>query len=467
MIENNRKYHREKANQKNSNPNLRQRQSSIQRSTNRTEKNDAKTDNGSFDYAIRPDGTVLAEFLWKKRRIEGKSYSFTDESTIRKLSSTSEQRHLYRCSSEISLKKIKSLIQNSILEHKKLASLPAEATAPTRSVTSSSSSIPTPVESSSSTTFPPLRQLENQHLERKNDGRKSSEERGKIHESGQTRNRHPQQLQKRNDGIEDTPVTGRTGQVSNSTHNLATSTLNSKVAHPVEDDEFDDDVFADFDVDQVISNHKSNAIAQSKPAGTTNNTSNSTGKDSFMSDNNPSLPSYQRQHNQYDNAFAGSSSFNDNISSRDNYEHGSVYNASRSGNENNYDTQQNSSYGGDDGPPPCPGHGLPSRLLTANTSINMGRQFYKCSLPEGQSCDFFQWKDGMEGNWNDNNIITGTSSNTGSGEVLDMYEENRRVFGHRSFRRGQKDVIEKAIQGKDVFVLMPTGYVQQSESRSF
>eukprot|EP00536_Pseudo-nitzschia_multiseries_P017448 jgi/Psemu1/264303/estExt_Genewise1Plus.C_15560004 len=38
-----------------------------------------------------------------------------------------------------------------------------------------------------------------------------------------------------------------------------------------------------------------------------------------------------------------------------------------------------------------------------------------------------------------------------------MHEENRRVFGHRSFRKGQEDVIEKAIQGRDVFVLMPTG----------
>ena len=106
------------------------------------------------------------------------------------------------------------------------------------------------------------------------------------------------------------------------------------------------------------------------------------------------------------------------------------------------------------------GHNLPCRCLTANTSTNMGRQFYKCSLPEGQSCEFFQWKDGMEGNWNDSYGTGGTNGNTNGGQTLDMHEENRRVFGHRSFRKGQKDVIEKAIQGKDVFVLMPTGYVK-------
>lgn len=31
--------------------------------------------------------------------------------------------------------------------------------------------------------------------------------------------------------------------------------------------------------------------------------------------------------------------------------------------------------------PPCPGHNVPCRLLTAQTASNQGRQFYKCSLP--------------------------------------------------------------------------------------
>jgi bloom syndrome protein len=35
--------------------------------------------------------------------------------------------------------------------------------------------------------------------------------------------------------------------------------------------------------------------------------------------------------------------------------------------------------------------------------------------------------------------------------------ENRFKFGHASFRAGQREVIEQAMQGRDVFVLMPTG----------
>jgi bloom syndrome protein len=105
--------------------------------------------------------------------------------------------------------------------------------------------------------------------------------------------------------------------------------------------------------------------------------------------------------------------------------------------------------------PPCPGHNMPCRLLMANTASNMGRQFYKCSMPEGQACDFFEWADGMEGNMN-NDLDNGGGSIV-SGSKKDMYTENQRIFGHRSFRLGQKEVIQQAISGRDVFVLMPTG----------
>lgn len=105
--------------------------------------------------------------------------------------------------------------------------------------------------------------------------------------------------------------------------------------------------------------------------------------------------------------------------------------------------------------PLCPGHNLPCRALTANTATNMGRQFYKCSMPEGQGCDFFEWADGVDGSWN-NNLESGGGPVVG-GITKDMYAENQRIFGHRSFRPGQKDVIEQAITGRDVFVLMPTG----------
>eukprot|EP00978_Attheya_sp_CCMP212_P000213 scaffold409_cov47-Attheya_sp.AAC.2 len=108
----------------------------------------------------------------------------------------------------------------------------------------------------------------------------------------------------------------------------------------------------------------------------------------------------------------------------------------------------------------CPGHDAPCRTLTASTANNMGRQFYKCSMPEGEQCDFFQWVDGMEGNLNESS--TGAASNNGplvygANDIKDIFTENRRKFGHHSFRPGQKDVIENAMNGQDVFCLMPTG----------
>ena len=104
--------------------------------------------------------------------------------------------------------------------------------------------------------------------------------------------------------------------------------------------------------------------------------------------------------------------------------------------------------------PLCPTHNQPCRLLTARSEANAGRQFYKCSVADQGACDFFQWADGNESNWNDNE--TSNYAPPG-GDVLDHHVENRRKFGHSSFRPGQKDVIENALKGRDVFVLMPTG----------
>jgi len=105
--------------------------------------------------------------------------------------------------------------------------------------------------------------------------------------------------------------------------------------------------------------------------------------------------------------------------------------------------------------PLCTGHGRPCILLTATTSTNNGRQFYKCGLPGDQSCNHFEWADGMESNTTHmfHNSATGSST----AEILDMRKENQRKFGHRSFRTGQEKVIEQAISGRDVFVLIPTG----------
>lgn len=113
-------------------------------------------------------------------------------------------------------------------------------------------------------------------------------------------------------------------------------------------------------------------------------------------------------------------------------------------------TNHMSSAGGDESAPLCSGHGVPCRLLTASTAQNSGRQFYKCSLPEGEQCDFFEWADGMEGSLNPAAAVQGA-------EIKDMHTESRRKFGHHSFRVGQEGIIRNALQGRDVFVLMPTG----------
>lgn len=80
-------------------------------------------------------------------------------------------------------------------------------------------------------------------------------------------------------------------------------------------------------------------------------------------------------------------------------------------------------------------------------------------MPEGEQCDFFEWADGNMGNNNMYDVSTGANGtyHGAGGETKDFYAEVRRMFGHSGFRLGQKEVIENAMNGKDVFVLMPTG----------
>ena len=103
---------------------------------------------------------------------------------------------------------------------------------------------------------------------------------------------------------------------------------------------------------------------------------------------------------------------------------------------------------------------MPCKILTAGTDLNAGREFYKCPMPEGEQCDHFEWLDGMEGNLHNTASYEGGGPGgayQASGETKDIYSEIRRVFGHTGFRPGQKEVIENAMRGRDVFVLMPTG----------
>jgi hypothetical protein len=168
----------------------------------------------------------------------------------------------------------------------------------------------------------------------------------------------------------------------------------------------------------------------------------------------------------YDTSYSnyGESGGNGNISSstsnyaNPNHNHGSFIQASElnfgsfnGDNINNFQSSNDS--------PPCPGHSLPCALLTARSGANAGRQFYKCSLPIGQQCEFFQWADGkQESNASSSTYESNSQPAYGStGPVKDIVRENRIKFGHQKFRQGQEEVIRNAMQGRDVFVLMPTG----------
>ena len=418
----------------------------------KTEKNNAKITSsrrnnkliGCPDYVIRADGTVLSEFLWKERRLQGKPYTFIDDSTIRALSSSfphSQQHSLVR-RSDTSLRKIESLIKKSVLEYGKIASFPAEPLDPKRS------------SASKPTAFPPRQQQQEQqhnHYENKiREYRGNPRQKNDTNENDQNLNTHQRQLNKKNDFA--TPAGDH-----------------SRKANPLQDDEYDDDVFEDFDVDQAVSQHQNSAFARNRTLGGDRNASSHTtipaahpaSEAGILVDSGFNSGFSRRGIGNNINASDSRSSFvnSDYHQSSLNYQQEQAPHRDESTSFSSFNHSIPES--NDDGDKVlCPEHGVPCRLLTANTSINFGRQFYKCSLPEGQSCDFFQWKDGMEGNWNSNSEMTGTSNDYNTGATLNMNVENRRVFGHRSFRRGQEEVIEKAIQGRDVFVLMPTGYVR-------
>lgn len=178
------------------------------------------------------------------------------------------------------------------------------------------------------------------------------------------------------------------------------------------------------------------------------------------SNNNNSSFQQMPQGNSFDNSYSAS---NNNA-----YQPMDSFNPN-SGFGNNIDSDGS-------GGPLCPGHGLPCQILTSNSASNPGREFYKCSLPNrDEQCDFFEWVDGL-GNNNNNNANPNANSTSEFSSSLwnqtrmpgapppnplvgvkNIHEENKRVFGHRKFRPGQREIIENAVAGEDVFVLMPTG----------
>jgi superfamily II DNA helicase RecQ len=112
----------------------------------------------------------------------------------------------------------------------------------------------------------------------------------------------------------------------------------------------------------------------------------------------------------------------------------------------------------------------PCKIFTSRQPNSLNRQFYKCAADErsGQhKCDFFQWADGNDSNISGYSNSSSSSSSSSSGNSAsiiprgngyrDYMSEVKRVFGHNSFRHGQRECIEAALSGRDVFCLMPTG----------
>jgi len=164
---------------------------------------------------------------------------------------------------------------------------------------------------------------------------------------------------------------------------------------------------------------------------------------------------------------SGASGFDTSFSSSNNGNSGFDTSFSSSNNANNASSStmfgQEGSIFESNGVSLCPGHNEPCRVLTSSTATNMGRQFYKCARSQSEQCDFFEWVDGVEGN-KDNTASSAAAVSTGYDDsggpavgTKDIFTENRRKFGHHSFREGQKQVIQAAVNGRDCFVLMPTG----------
>ena len=374
-----------------------------------------------FEYAVQKDGTVLAEHHWKmKHRRPGTCFQPPPDQTAAPMSSR-----------RISLEQIDLMIQRGIQRSKESASLPP----PPVTTVSSSSSLP-----AAQTTCPPPpcgRSAVPSHT------LDTIEESCRV-TPGRKRNRHNAVFNhlpnaQNSPGIAQ-KVFGKDHlqkQDQQNCHELFYETED----FPPEDDD-DDDFLAHVDIDQVVAR-------SSRPDGTA---ATSAG---------PSSHGFQNSRDVlWNNEPQPIASISENAYHP--YNSTSPYQEENPFSKGAYPTNSSSyvqpTFGtSDSNAPLCPGHSVPCQRLQATTAANSGRYFYKCAFPEQERCDFFQWADGGEGNWNETETEGVSASLVAGSNILDPKEENRRKFGHRKFRRGQEEIVVNAIQGRDVFVLMPTG----------
>lgn len=125
----------------------------------------------------------------------------------------------------------------------------------------------------------------------------------------------------------------------------------------------------------------------------------------------------------------------------------SNYNNNNS-NNNNYNRNNGNRY--DESNPKCNCNPpKTSGLFTSTKETTNGLQFYSCNV-----CNFFKWVDENEAQQRKNSYTIAAVNSMG---IKNHLVEIQSRFGHHGFRHGQKECVENALRGRDVFCLMPTG----------
>lgn len=109
--------------------------------------------------------------------------------------------------------------------------------------------------------------------------------------------------------------------------------------------------------------------------------------------------------------------------------------------------------------------GLPTKSRTSKQPRSLNKVFFVCSKDQSSpsKCHFFEWADAsdtMINSYNSSYITSGDNLSSPLSSTVrfpNVEAELARKFGHHGFRYGQKECVLAALQGKDVFCLMPTG----------
>lgn len=107
--------------------------------------------------------------------------------------------------------------------------------------------------------------------------------------------------------------------------------------------------------------------------------------------------------------------------------------------------------------------GLVASYRTSKQEKSMNKPFYVCPHPQGaaERCTFFEWLEPDVGAIRQLDYSDGGESGPyldGNFKTKDIHLVLKTKFGHKKgFREGQEECIKKAMEGRDIFCLMPTG----------